>query len=309
MSNERALGLLVIFFQSLSSNTVQVSLTVLGDLSATLWRNLNNANLLQSLDNLSVDRAGSVSVLVWSETSVDRATVQLVQLTDTNVLSQVDVSGSRSSSLVEPGLGLLGRQLIASGGLHKFNVTWNLQLTLTLQELSVGVDKVLSWNVSELLVKSLAIMASASKMLVVMINGTFDLGHRMWIHEGSKTSDGVVNLTSWETGDCWHKRYLLWNAGSLTGQETYLTETPGMLMIFKDCDGRNLEKFSFFLVGEKVFRTAGRPHEFVSMRASKTRTHQPASIRALTMRPSANMGSICSIIGLTSRSHKSHVIS
>lgn len=148
MSNERALGLLVIFFQSLSSNTVQVSLTVLGDLSATLWRNLNNANLLQSLNNLSVDRARSVSVLVWSETSVDRATVQLVQLTDTNVLSQVDVSGSRSSSLVEPGLGLLGRQLIASGGLHKFNVTWNLQLTLTLQELSVGVDKVLSWNVS-----------------------------------------------------------------------------------------------------------------------------------------------------------------
>lgn len=209
MSNERALGLLVIFFQSLSSNTVQVSLTVLGDLSATLWRNLNNANLLQSLNNLSVDRARSVSVLVWSETSVDRATVQLVQLTDTNVLSQVDVSGSRSSSLVEPGLGLLGRQLIASGGLHKFNVTWNLQLTLTLQELSVGVDKVLSWNVSELLVKSLAMMASDLKRLVVMMNGSLDLGDRMWIHEGSRTPDGRVNLTSWETGGCWHKRYLL----------------------------------------------------------------------------------------------------
>lgn len=151
MSNERALGLLV-FFQSLSSNTVQVSLTVLGDLSATLWRNLNNADLLQSLNNLSVDRAGSVSVLVWSETSVDSTTVQLVQLTDTNVLSQVDVSGSRSSSLVEPGLRFLGRQLVAGGGLDKLHVTGNLQLTLTLQELSVGVDKVLSWNVSELLV-------------------------------------------------------------------------------------------------------------------------------------------------------------
>lgn len=49
--------------------------------------------------------------------------------------------------------------------------------------------------------------------------------------------------------------------GVLSDAETYLTETPGMLMIFKDCDGRNLEKFSFFfLVGEKVFSTAGKPY-------------------------------------------------
>lgn len=132
----------------MSSNTVQVSLTVLRDLSTTLWRNLNNTNLLQSLHNLSVDGSRSVGVLVWSETSVDGTTVQLVQLTDTNVLSQVDVSSSGSSSLVEPGLGFLGWQLVTSGGLNELNVTWNFQLTLTLQELSVGVDEVLSWNVS-----------------------------------------------------------------------------------------------------------------------------------------------------------------
>lgn len=101
-------------------------------------------------------------MLVWSETSVDSTTVQLVQLTDTNVLSQVNVSGSRSSSLVEPGLGFLGWQLVTGGGLDKFNVTWNLQLTLTLQELSVGVDKVLSWNVSDLLVKLMGEEAQAN---------------------------------------------------------------------------------------------------------------------------------------------------
>lgn len=91
-------------------------------------------------------------MLVGSETSVDGTTVQLVQLADTNVLSQVDVSGRRSSSLVEPGLGFLGRQLVAGRGLDELNVAGNLQLTLTLQELGVGVDELLSWNVSAKLV-------------------------------------------------------------------------------------------------------------------------------------------------------------
>lgn len=141
-------SLLVVLLQGLGSDTVQVSLTVLRDSSTTLWRDLKNTNLLQSLDNSSVDGARSVGVLAWSETSVLGTSVQLVQLTDTNLLSQVDVSGSRGGSLVEPGLGFLWRQLVAGRSLHKLNVTWNFQFTLTLQELSVSVDKVLSWNVS-----------------------------------------------------------------------------------------------------------------------------------------------------------------
>lgn len=86
---------------------------------------------------------------VGSETSVDGTTVQLVQLTNTNLLSQVDVTGDGSSSLVEPSLRLLGRQLIAGRGLDNVNVTRDLQLTLSLQELGVSVDEILSGNVSE----------------------------------------------------------------------------------------------------------------------------------------------------------------
>lgn len=67
--------------------------------------------------------------------------------------------------------------------------------------------------------------------------------------------------------------YFACNTGLFNRFKTYLTETPGMLMIFKDCDGRNLEKFSFFLVGEKVFRTAGKQSPFVSIRVPYTRTH------------------------------------
>lgn len=113
---------------------------------------LDNANLLQSLQDLSVDGAGGVGVLVWSKTSVDGTTVLSVQLTNTNLLLQVDLSGSGSSSLVEPTLGFLRWQLVAGRGLDELNVTWDLQLTLTLQELSVSVDELLGWNVSMMLV-------------------------------------------------------------------------------------------------------------------------------------------------------------
>lgn len=86
-------------------------------------------------------------MLGWSTTSVDGTTVELVQLTDTNLLSQVDVTSSGGSSLVEPSLRLLWWQFITSRGLDEINVTWNLQLTLSLQELSISVDEILCWNV------------------------------------------------------------------------------------------------------------------------------------------------------------------
>lgn len=89
---------------------------------------------------------------VGSETSVDGTTVQLVQSTDTDLLSQVDVSGDRSSSLVEPEFRFLGRQFVTGRGLDEVNVTGHFELTLSLQEQSVSVDEVLSRNVSNLLV-------------------------------------------------------------------------------------------------------------------------------------------------------------
>lgn len=143
-SNGKLLVILVL--QGLSSNTVQISLTVSRD-SSTLWGNLKDTQLLQGLQDSSVDGTGGISVLGWSTTSVDGTTVELVQLTDTNLLSQVDVTSSGGSSLVEPSLRLLWWQFITSRGLDEINVTWNLQLTLSLQELSISVDEILCWNV------------------------------------------------------------------------------------------------------------------------------------------------------------------
>lgn len=139
---------LFIFFQSLSGDTVQISLTVLRDSSTTLWRDFDDTDLFQGLQNLSVDGTGSIDVLVWSDTSVLSTTVQFVQFTDTNLFSHVDVSGNRSGTLVEPTFGILWRHFITSGSLDNVNVTWDFQLTLPLQERSVSVDEILGSNVS-----------------------------------------------------------------------------------------------------------------------------------------------------------------
>ena len=139
---------LLVTLQGLGSNTVQVSLTVLRDLSTTPWGDLNDTDLLKSLNDLSVDGPRSIDVLRRSDTSVLGVTVKLVQLTNTDLLSQVDVSGDRGSTLVEPALSILWRHLVTTGGLDDVDVTWNLQLTLSLQEGSVGVNEILGSDVS-----------------------------------------------------------------------------------------------------------------------------------------------------------------
>lgn len=141
---------LLVTLQGLGSNTVQVSLTVLRDLSTTPWGDLNDTDLLKSLNDLSVDGPRSIDVLRRSDTSVLGVTVKLVQLTNTDLLSQVDVSGDRGSTLVEPALSILWWHLVTTGGLDDVDVTWNLQLTLSLQEGSVGVNEILGSDVSVL---------------------------------------------------------------------------------------------------------------------------------------------------------------
>lgn len=119
-------SLLFFFFQSLSGDTVQISLTVLRDSSTTLWRQFDDTDLFQSLQDSSVNGTRSVSVVRWSSTSALGVTVQLVQLTDTDFLSQVDVSSDRGGTLVEPTFRVLWWHFVTSRGLDDIHVTWNL---------------------------------------------------------------------------------------------------------------------------------------------------------------------------------------
>lgn len=83
-----------------------------------------------------------------SETTVDSTTVELVELTNTNVLTEVDVTGNRGSSLVEPLGRVLGRELVTGTGLHELDVTGDLESTLTSKEGSVSINELLSRDIS-----------------------------------------------------------------------------------------------------------------------------------------------------------------
>ena len=83
-----------------------------------------------------------------SETTVDGTTVELVELANTNILAEVDVTGNRGSSLVEPLGSILRRKLVASAGLYEFDIAGDLESTLTLKEQSVSINKLLSRNIS-----------------------------------------------------------------------------------------------------------------------------------------------------------------
>lgn len=84
----------------------------------------------------------------WSGATVDSVTVMLVESANTNVLVEVDVSGNRGGSLIEPALSVLRWELVTGRGLDEFDVAWNLKLALTLKELSVSVDELLGRDVS-----------------------------------------------------------------------------------------------------------------------------------------------------------------
>lgn len=55
---------------------------------------LEDTDLLQRLEDGSLNTLGRVAVVAWSDTSSVLGTVELGKSTDTNVLSEVDVSGN-----------------------------------------------------------------------------------------------------------------------------------------------------------------------------------------------------------------------
>jgi hypothetical protein len=124
--------LLVILFILLDSshrNSVQISGTRLGDSSTALASGililinlLDNAELLERLDNLAVNGAGGIDVVVGPRATVLGASVDLAETANTDGFAQVDVSGDGGGADVEPIGGLRG-QLVAVRGLDGINPT------------------------------------------------------------------------------------------------------------------------------------------------------------------------------------------
>ena len=141
-------------------DTVQITLAGLGDAATTLVLILlEDANLLEGLEDLAVDGAGGVDVLGGAGTTVLGGTVDLAETADTDGLAEVDVAGDGGGAHVEP-VNVLGRELLgdasldgvdpacswseACGNCREMNVhTRNGQLALALQESRIGGDELL----------------------------------------------------------------------------------------------------------------------------------------------------------------------
>lgn len=77
-------------------DTIQITLTILGDLAATLLAGSKHTNLLQGLQDLAVHRRRSIDVVRGARATVHTATVHLAKSTHTNSLADVNVTRNRS---------------------------------------------------------------------------------------------------------------------------------------------------------------------------------------------------------------------
>jgi hypothetical protein len=143
-------------------DTVQITLTGLGDAAATLLLILlEDTDLLKGLHDLAVDGAGGIDVPGGGNAAVLGGTVDLAETADTDGLAEVDVAGDRGGADVEP-VNVQRGELLGGTGLDGVNPTWKRsalfeglvsqagwehtrdgELALTLQESAVGVDELL----------------------------------------------------------------------------------------------------------------------------------------------------------------------
>jgi hypothetical protein len=94
---------LLIFVNGGLGDTVKITLAGLGDAAATLLLiNLEDTDLLESLEGLAVNGAGGINVVSGTGTTVLGGTVNLAETANTDGLAHVDVAGDGGSTDVEP---------------------------------------------------------------------------------------------------------------------------------------------------------------------------------------------------------------
>ncbi len=99
------LGLGLLLTESLEASdgdTVKVTHTILRDATTTLGVLLENTDALKTLDDLTLNRSGSVGVVRGAESAVGGTTVELSEVANTNSLAEVNVTGKGGGTDVEP---------------------------------------------------------------------------------------------------------------------------------------------------------------------------------------------------------------
>lgn len=95
--------LLLLFLNGGLGNPVQITLAALRDAPAALLLiDLDNPNLLQSLQDLAVNVARGIDVVRGARATVLGRAVHLAETADADGLAQVDVPGDSGGADVEP---------------------------------------------------------------------------------------------------------------------------------------------------------------------------------------------------------------
>lgn len=115
--------LLLIGLEGGHSNTVQITLTGLGDAATSLVLILlKDTDLLKGLHDLAVNRARGIDVVGRAGATVLGGTMDLAKTADTDGLAEVDVTSDGGSADVVPVNGLR-RELLHVTGLDGVNPT------------------------------------------------------------------------------------------------------------------------------------------------------------------------------------------
>jgi hypothetical protein len=148
-------------------NTVQIPLAALSDAAATLVLVvLKDTDLLEGLQDLTVDGARGVDMVGGAVAAVLGRAVDLAEAVDTDGLAEVDVTGDGGGADVVPiilvrwrcgfalmlygivPVGVLGRELVRGRGLDSVNPSGDGELSLALQERRVGRDELLRFHIA-----------------------------------------------------------------------------------------------------------------------------------------------------------------
>lgn len=103
---------------------------------------------LKSLEGVSNDLASTSSVVISGVTESLLLAVDVSKGANTEVSSQVDLSGDGSNSGVKP-VRVFGGEVLTLAGLNILNPVGDLDLVVLLQELSVSLDEISGGDVSD----------------------------------------------------------------------------------------------------------------------------------------------------------------
>jgi hypothetical protein len=131
-----------------ASDVIQVSLTLGGDAATTLGILLEDLELFEGLEGLSVDGSRGINVVGGAAAVVLAASVDDLEGAYTDSRSEVNVTGNRGNAGVKP-VRVIRGELLAGSGFNEVDPGGDLEFSSSFQMSGVCFDKLVGINVTD----------------------------------------------------------------------------------------------------------------------------------------------------------------